>query len=222
LAPAPGIYSSTDIPSRLFVTGKKRSNPLALVVLVQLFERPMHPYEMVSTLRARHTEESIKIRIGSLYTVIQLLLRDGLIAPRETARNGRRPERTVYSLTASGRTLMREWMREIVGTPIKEYPQFEAGLSLLAALPPDEAIALLKERSARLGERMKLLRACLDGCRAMSLAPLFVIEVEYQHTLLKAEREFVNKLVRRIVQEEWGAGKRWKACQAMSEIGMMK
>jgi DNA-binding PadR family transcriptional regulator len=182
------------------------------VVLVQLFERPMHPYEMVSTLRARHNEESIKIRIGSLYTVIQLLLRDGFITPGEPARHGRRPERTVYSLTAAGRTLMREWMRQIVGTPVKEYPQFEAGLSLLPALPPDEAVTLLRERSARLAERMKLLRTSLDECAKMGLDPLFVIEVDYQQALLKAEREFVNKLVRRIVEEKWGTEKQWKAC----------
>jgi DNA-binding PadR family transcriptional regulator len=194
-------------------TAKKLSNPLALVVLVQLFERPMHPYEMVSTLRARHKEESIKLRVGSLYTVIQLLLRDGLIAAREPARHGRRPERTVYSLTAAGRTLMREWMREIVGVPVKEYPQFEAGLSLLPALPPDEAVSLLDARSGRLAERMKLLRAALDECRQMNLDPLFVIEVDYQHALLKAERDFVNKLVRRIVDEEWSSNKQWKACQ---------
>ena len=194
-------------------TAKKLSNPLALVVLVQLFERPMHPYEMVSTLRTRHKEESIKLRVGSLYTVIQLLLRDGLIAAREPARHGRRPERTVYSLTAAGRTLMREWMREIVGVPVKEYPQFEAGLSLLPALPPDEAVSLLDARSARLAERMKLLRASLDECRQMNLDPLFVIEVDYQHALLKAERDFVNKLVRRIVEEEWSSDKQWKACQ---------
>jgi DNA-binding PadR family transcriptional regulator len=193
-------------------TAKKLSNPLALVVLVQLFERPMHPYEMVSTLRARHKEESIKIRIGSLYTVIQLLLRDGLITHGEPARHGRRPERTVYSLTAAGRTLMREWMRQIVGTPVKEYPHFEAGLSLLPAVPPDEAVTLLRERSARLAERMKLLRTCLDECGKMGLDPLFVIEVDYQQALLKAEREFVNKLVRRIVEEKWGAEKQWKAC----------
>ena len=46
------------------------SNPLALAVLVLLFERPMHPYEMAATLKERHKEASIKLRYGSLYTVI--------------------------------------------------------------------------------------------------------------------------------------------------------
>ena len=31
---------------------RKVGNPLALAVLVLLYERPMHPYEMAATLRA--------------------------------------------------------------------------------------------------------------------------------------------------------------------------
>ncbi len=67
---------------------KRRSNPLALAVLVFLFERPMHPYEIATTLRERRKEDSIKIRFGSLYTVIDRLHANGLIAPRETSREG--------------------------------------------------------------------------------------------------------------------------------------
>jgi DNA-binding PadR family transcriptional regulator len=74
------------------------SNPLALAVLALLFERPMHPYEMAATLKQRHKGESIKLRYGSLYTVIELLLKRGFIAAQKTAREGRRPERTVYTL----------------------------------------------------------------------------------------------------------------------------
>ena len=78
------------------------SNLLALAVLALLFERPMHPYEMAAILKQRNKGESIKIRYGSLYTVIELLLQRGFIVAKETSREGRRPERTVYALTSSG------------------------------------------------------------------------------------------------------------------------
>jgi hypothetical protein len=68
------------------------SNPLALAVLALLFERPMHPYEMAATLKQRHKGESIKIRYGSLYTVVELLVTRGWITARETSRAGKRPE----------------------------------------------------------------------------------------------------------------------------------
>jgi DNA-binding PadR family transcriptional regulator len=49
---------------------RQPESPLALAVLALLYERPMHPYEMASTLKERREEESIKLRYGSLYTVI--------------------------------------------------------------------------------------------------------------------------------------------------------
>jgi hypothetical protein len=52
---------------------------LALAVLVLLFEKPMHPYEMSGTLRFRNKEESLKINWGSLDIVVESLHRRGLI-----------------------------------------------------------------------------------------------------------------------------------------------
>ncbi len=67
------------------------SNPLALAVLVLLGERAMHPYEIAATLKMRYTHGSIKIRYGSLYTVIESLERDGLVVVKEIVREGAGP-----------------------------------------------------------------------------------------------------------------------------------
>jgi DNA-binding PadR family transcriptional regulator len=196
------------------------SNPLALAVLVFLFERPMHPYEMAATLRERHKEESIKLRYGSLYTVIERLVSGGLIRPRETRRDGNRPERTIYELTPAGEAEMREWMREILRTPVKEFPQFEAGLSLLPALPPEEAAGLLELRIDLLNKEIEKVNAGLREAKAMKLAPLFTIENEYRAAGLEMERDFVQDLVARIrkdgcgFREEWGKFHAQKAQRA--------
>jgi DNA-binding PadR family transcriptional regulator len=86
---------------------RKVSNPLALAVLSCLAERPMHPYEMSTTMRERGKHESIKLNYGSLYSVVESLQKHGLIAPRETVKDGRRPERTVYEITSAGRLRVR-------------------------------------------------------------------------------------------------------------------
>jgi DNA-binding PadR family transcriptional regulator len=115
------LYLSVYIRVRIFISGQLMakpthpSNPLALAVLALLFERPMHPYEMGVILKQRHKEESIKLRYGSLYTVIDLLLKRGLIVAKEIARDGRRPERTVYDITPAGRDELRIWMADLVG-----------------------------------------------------------------------------------------------------------
>jgi DNA-binding PadR family transcriptional regulator len=180
---------------------KGPSNPLALAVLVLLFERPMHPYEMAATLRMRNKGGSIKIRYGSLYTVIEVLQREGLIAAKETVREGRRPERTIYEITPAGIERMRSWLRDLLGTPVKEYPQFEAALSLLPAVPPAEAVALLKGRSRQLGVIAEEIRAVIEVVTKI-VEPLFLVENEYRLAILEAERQFVDGLLRRIAEDQ--------------------
>jgi DNA-binding PadR family transcriptional regulator len=169
----------------------------------------MHPYEMGVILRQRRKEESIKLRYGSLYTVIDFLLKQGQIIARETARDGRRPERTVYELTAAGAEQLRAWMSDLLAQPVKEYPQFEAALCLLPVLPPDEALVLLRQRLHVLEQNTALLAGQIEGMSAQDFPPLFVVETEYRLTLLKAEQAFVADLVRRI-EDGWGPLELWR------------
>src|SRR5919199_2688937 len=96
---------------------RRVSNPLALAVLSCLAERPMHPYEISTTLRERGKEQSIKLNYGSLYAVVEALQRHGLIEARETAREGKRPERTVYAITQAGLDEFEDWLAELLSTP---------------------------------------------------------------------------------------------------------
>ena len=212
------------------------SNPLALAVLALLFERPMHPYEMAATLKHRRKHESIKLRYGTLYTVIELLIRRGLIIAKETSREGKRPERTVYALTPAGCDELQDWMRDLIGTPGKEFPQFEAALSLLPVLPPDGAVKLLGQRAMHLTGLVARMEAELGQIVGRELSavagpedkippalagqkfpPIFVVECEYRLALAKAELAFVETLVRRITHEGWGPLEVWRDLQAAME-----
>src|ERR1700728_1158625 len=101
-----------------------RSNPLALAVLVTLYEKPMHPYEVAQTLRQRAKQESVRLNYGSLYAVVEALEKRGLIRAKETVKDGKRPERTIYEMTDDGEREMVDWMTELIGVPIKEYLAF--------------------------------------------------------------------------------------------------
>lgn len=191
---------------------KKRpiANPLALAVLALVWERPMHPYEMATTLRERHKEASIKLNYGSLYTVIESLVRAGLIVPQEISREGRRPERTVYALTDTGRTELRGRMRELLGVPMKEFPQFEAALALLPALPPDEVATLLEERVQRLDAEIRDRRDRFDAARGAGFERLFLVEGEYDLAMREAERAWVAALAADLTSGTWPIVPEWR------------
>jgi DNA-binding PadR family transcriptional regulator len=197
------------------------SNPLALAVLALLFERPMHPYEMGVLLRQRHKEESIKFRYGSLYTVIEYLLQREFIVARETARDGRRPERTVYELTAAGREELRSWMADLIAEPVKEYPQFEAALCLMPVLPPDEVLALLRRRLELITQNAAALAQQIEASAGLNLPPLFLIETEYRLAFIKAEQHFVADLIGRI-ESGWGPLTLWQGIHRDHEATLEK
>ena len=112
----------------------RRTNPLALAVLVLLFEGPNHPYELARTAKLRHQDEAMRLNFGSLYSVVNSLERHGLIDVVEVVRDGRRPERTIYGITESGVAEATEWLSDLLSLPVKEHLQFEAALALLGAL----------------------------------------------------------------------------------------
>jgi len=177
------------------VPAKNRTNPLALAVLVCLAEQPRHPYEVATTLRQRQKHESVRLNYGSLYGVVESLERRGLIEAQETRRSGRLPERTVYRLTEAGRIEVHDWLTELLSTPVKEYPAFQAALSFLPALPPEDVAALLAERAQHLEAGLAQATATRELVQKAGVPRLFWVEAEFDIVLREAELGYVRQLV---------------------------
>jgi DNA-binding PadR family transcriptional regulator len=197
---------------------RRSSNPLALAVLTLLDERPMHPYEMSTTLRERRKGDSIRLNYGSLYSVVESLRRNGLIEAHETTRDGRRPERTVYAITAPGRAELADWLSDLVSTPKKEFTQFEAALSLIGALPPDQALRLLEVRSQTLQVQLHSQRVMRESVG--DFPEIFLIEGDYGMALLEAEVAFVRRLVARMRTGELGGVDAWRRLHELRRDGL--
>jgi DNA-binding PadR family transcriptional regulator len=202
------------------MTKRRVSNLLALAVLACVSERPMHPYEMSSTLRTRGKEQSIKLNYGSLYSVVESLAKHGLIEAQETVREGRRPERTVYAITDAGLAEFEDWLAELISTPVREYPALEAGLSLIAGLSPDEAARMLEERVVRLRIELGSVDAGLSLSAEHGLPEVFVVEAEFKKAMLEAETAFVARLAERIRTGDIGGTKVWGRLHELRERGV--
>jgi DNA-binding PadR family transcriptional regulator len=150
---------------------------------------------MAATMRSRHQDDAIKLNYGSLYSVIESLCRHGLVVPKETIRNGRRPERTIFELTAAGRHELADWLGELLSQPVKEYTQFGAGLSLLPFMAPEEAVALLKRRLELIDLELAKGRSVDAHVRGKGVPRLHLIEREYEAAQRQAEADWVRRLV---------------------------
>lgn len=190
---------------------RRMNNPLALAVLACLSERPMHPYEMATTMRERGKDQSIKLNYGTLYTVVDGLQQRGFIVAQETERAGRRPERTVYHLTDAGRLELIDWVSELISRPVKEYTQFEAGLSLIPVLPPEDAVRLLSLRCDFLEREISQGRALLQYAVQHEVQRLNLIEGEYLLAMQEAELAWTRQFIDAIKTGTMGGLAEWTA-----------
>src|SRR2546428_61201 len=158
--------------------------PLALAVMNLLMERPMHPYEMKSTMKERGHDQVIRLKGGSIYDTVERLEAGGFIKSQETSREGRRPERTVYAITEAGRDEITGWLAELLTQPVSEYPQFAAALAFMAALDKDEVARLLKMRIALLDGQIAGAEKQLTNFLGMGLPRPVLVEGEYALAVL--------------------------------------
>jgi DNA-binding PadR family transcriptional regulator len=185
-------------------------NLLGLAVLATVQERPMHRYEIATVIRDRGKDRDMAVKWGSLYTIVQTLTRHGFLEVVGSGREGNRPEKTIYEITDAGRAELRDWARELVAVPLEEQTAFVAGLSVLAVLSPAEAADLLQRRVADLHRLIERRRAELS-VHGAAVPRLFLIEDEYQLAMLRAEADWIERLLAELRDGTFPAIADWQA-----------
>ena len=168
------------------MTRRRVSNPFALAVLGCLSERPMHPYEISTTLRSRGKEHSIKLNYGSLYAVVESLQKHGLsFAPaRRHGRGGVPSARSTRSPTPASPEF-EDWLAELLSTPVRDFTSLEAGLSLMPGCHRTRSRACSTQRAERLRMELRTIDAAHDVAAESGLPELFLVESQYRRTCCK-------------------------------------
>ncbi len=168
-----------------------RRSPLALVLLTLLAEEPMHPYRMQQLIKERGKDRVANVaQRNSVYQTIDRLQRAGLIRVRDTARDERRPERTTYELTDSGAVTFDRWLRTMLSTPAREFPEFPAALASMLILDPETVADHLDQRAERLAAELSATEA-----EIAALPRSFVVEDEYRIVVGRAELDWLRSVV---------------------------
>ncbi|MGA9172761.1 MAG: PadR family transcriptional regulator, partial [Thermoactinomyces sp.] len=131
----------------------------------------------------------------SIYQTIDRLLRDGAITIQGKKQNEGKPELTVYEITDEGRKAAYKWLREMLSTPKQEFLEFPAAVSFLMLLTPEDVVEQLKKRESALEDRLAHINDQLQRAMAEGLPRLFLLETEYQRTVLAAELEWIRSII---------------------------
>jgi DNA-binding PadR family transcriptional regulator len=131
-------------------------------VLALLADEPAHGYEIKRALEQRFGTVIAPLNAGQVYTTLQRLQRDELVADDAVAQSGR-PDKRVYRLTAAGRQALEEWLGA-PSAPTKLRDDFFMKLVLAHSMGlADPAELLARQRQTYLRALGELERVLADG-----------------------------------------------------------
>lgn len=176
--------------------------PLAISALALLNEKPMHPYEMYRLLVERREDRIVKVRPGSLYHTVERLAEAELVRSTGTDREGNRPERTTYAITARGKRALTKRIAELLHTPLNEYPSFPVALGESHNLDATAVIKHLAQRAAELQTTLDELQQLIGYAREHDIPEAYWLATEYLHAMTTTERDWINRLASRIESKD--------------------
>ena len=120
-------------------------NEREAAILGLLYENPLYGYTIEKIIEKRGMRHWTDIGFSSIYYVLKRLESRNFIEsschPQED-----KPSRKVYTITDSGRRILKEKIRSLLSQSKKIASPFDLGLAHLHLLSDEEAVACLKDR----------------------------------------------------------------------------
>ena len=134
-----------------------------LLLLGILSEHSLHGYQLNDLLKS--PTNAIRIGKANAYQLLAKLEHDRLVVGREE-RVEKRPPRTVYTITETGRAeFLRLLQERLIEVQPFEHPD-SISLNFINSLEPEVAVSLLKQRATRLADRCATFAGFSDDIRA--------------------------------------------------------
>ena len=165
-----------------------------LIVLGILKKEPMSAYDIQKLVEYRNISKWVKISTPSIYKKAIQLEEKGLIRS-EIVKEGKMPEKAIYSLTEAGEAEFERLMFEIAAKPINIFLDFNAVIVNLESLPPEKQ----KTCIAEIAENVSVLNSYLeDNIREKENEPSIpatgMAVLRQQYVLVEAIQTWISSL----------------------------
>lgn len=170
------------------------SSTQLLVLGVVRMSAPVHGYDVRRTLLTWRADEWANVNPGSIYHALKTLTRDGFLRVAETGRQGSRPERTAYELTADGETEFATLLRKSLWTVSSYSLPLHAGLAFVTALRRDEVLAVMRNRVAQMDAAMASLQFVQTSDLDAGHAELLALKASLGEAEACWARSFINRI----------------------------
>ena len=170
-----------------------------LIVLGILKKEPMSAYDIQKLVEYRNISKWVKISTPSIYKKVIQLEEKGYISSH-TEKEGKMPEKSVYSLTEKGKQQFEKLMIEISCKPINIFLDFNAVIVNLDSMPRERQ----QECLDNIENSMAVLKTYLEENIALKKSnddiPITGMAVlQQQYILAQAIEEWICTLKRNLV-----------------------
>lgn len=119
------------------------------IILGLISENPVNPYGIVGILKKININNWYPIAKQSLYSNIKKLNEQGFITGK-TAKEGNMPEKTIYSITESGKNELYHTIVDFISSTEMDIVKFKIGIMFLCHIDKEEAVEILMAKSKKM------------------------------------------------------------------------
>lgn len=164
------------------------ANPVRLLILGLLAGGPLHGHQIRRAAELSGIEQWGGVKVGALYGMLHRLEAEGLVEPVRVEQEGRRPQRTVYAITAEGYAELALHRDRALTQPALHSTTVEAALKWSVGLDHEALRERLSRRRDALARALTELVAGRELHQAEGHLPAASI-AGYRRTQLHLEAE---------------------------------
>ena len=161
-----------------------------LLLLGVLRQGEMHGYQLHDFIE-RNLAFCTDLKKPTAYVLLDKMQAQGWITMREE-RDGNRPSRRVYSLTATGETTFQRLLRENLATFDSAKTGSDIGLAFIDALPRAQALAQLKTRRETIAAQVAAFEQAPHHVGSYQLL------IDHQLSYLRNELVWLDEVIGRV------------------------
>lgn len=174
-----------------------------LVILGLLRERPLYGYEIKQIIE-EHMSDWTSIAFGSIYFALEKLAKEKFVSKVDIEQAGKRPSRSVFEITQTGREEFSRLLREVWQQVERQYFSIDVCLFFLNTLPLEEVKRYLEIRQAGLQATLEHICTHRDEQLSLPEVPRLAAAI-FDHTLAhtQAELDWISNLLNKLESGEY-------------------
>jgi len=174
-----------------------------LVILGLLRDRPLYGYEIKQIIE-EHMSDWTSIAFGSIYFALDKLADEKFVEKVEVEQAGKRPSRSVYQITDTGRDEFLRLLRESWQQVERQYFSVDICLFFMNTLPLEEVKNYLRTRQRVLQATIEHIQSHRGEQMSNPEVPRLAVAI-FDHSLVhtQAELTWVSDLLQKMESGEY-------------------